>query len=588
MAIAAATIFEVASTGSDNNAGSDTNAGGFNPTNANFPTDLTTTANTGNTASPVVSSATYSFQAGDVNHWVFVQGSGSWTLPNVVVSGITITPTGLWAKISSVAAGAATLDAAIGHVVCYATGGAFAVSSVVGISTQGTPTAGKFGVDYSQGGTTPCQITDAVTTGASTTITSASNKFHKAMVGNLCYITGGTGAITAAVYEIVSDTGVGTIVVDRSAGLSTGTGATLNVGGCLASPGMSGSWHVAGNHIFIKNATYTTTTASSNVSGGVVTLTVTAAAANATNVFGYNSFRTDGPKTTSRPTFKAGVASSTLFTVPSATRINYLILDGNSQTTTKAISFTGVSGGAFYVSAKGCTAGAFVGTNVGNTFFCDATTTSTTAAFSGLEQMDFCVAWSNTITGFSLGTSSTRANYCLSVNNSGASSDGFTFTAAQAVQAFTNCTTYNNGRDGFRLLSQTLSTPVCINCLSVSNAGKGFGNNNTTSDNQLYVACFAYNNGTDFESTITQDSKFGCQVLTGTPFTNAAGNDFSLNNTAGAGAVVRAASFIGAFPGISTTTYLDGGAVQHQDTPVTAVQVSNVSVLDGPTRVMGY
>jgi hypothetical protein len=63
----------------------------------------------------------------------------------------------------------------------------------------------------------------------------------------------------------------------------------------------------------------------------------------------------------------------------------------------------------------------------------------------------------------------------------------------------------------------------------------------------------------------------GAGVVTGTvslsadPCTNAAGGDFSLNNTASAGVACRAAGIPGAFPGGNTTGYLDIGAVQHQD-----------------------
>jgi hypothetical protein len=57
----------------------------------------------------------------------------------------------------------------------------------------------------------------------------------------------------------------------------------------------------------------------------------------------------------------------------------------------------------------------------------------------------------------------------------------------------------------------------------------------------------------------------GDVTLTADPFTNAAGGDFSLNATAGGGAACREAGFPGAFPGGTTTGYLDIGAVQHQD-----------------------
>jgi hypothetical protein len=52
--------------------------------------------------------------------------------------------------------------------------------------------------------------------------------------------------------------------------------------------------------------------------------------------------------------------------------------------------------------------------------------------------------------------------------------------------------------------------------------------------------------------------------LTADPFTNAAGGDFSLNNTAGGGALLRATGYPGVFPGGTTTGYLDIGAAQHQ------------------------
>ncbi len=53
-------------------------------------------------------------------------------------------------------------------------------------------------------------------------------------------------------------------------------------------------------------------------------------------------------------------------------------------------------------------------------------------------------------------------------------------------------------------------------------------------------------------------------TLTGDPFTNAASSDFSLNNTAGAGAACRAV-YPGASKDGTNTSYRDLGALQHQD-----------------------
>jgi hypothetical protein len=50
----------------------------------------------------------------------------------------------------------------------------------------------------------------------------------------------------------------------------------------------------------------------------------------------------------------------------------------------------------------------------------------------------------------------------------------------------------------------------------------------------------------------------------GSVFTNAAGGDFSLNNTTNQGALLRDVGFPGAFLNGTTTGYLDIGAAQHQ------------------------
>jgi hypothetical protein len=54
-------------------------------------------------------------------------------------------------------------------------------------------------------------------------------------------------------------------------------------------------------------------------------------------------------------------------------------------------------------------------------------------------------------------------------------------------------------------------------------------------------------------------------ALSGDPFTNSAGGDFTLNNTTGAGAACRAVGFPGAMPGVSQVGYMDFGIFQHQD-----------------------
>lgn len=550
MAISANTIWEVASTGTDGNAGADTNGGGFNPTNANMPTDLTTDANTANTASPVVSSVTYSFVAGDVNQWLFIKSGTNW-IPG-------------WYKITAVSSNKATLSAAIGAAILYATGGPYSVSTATGCATVGTPTAGTFAIDYSQSGTAKAAITNAVTAGT-TTITSVSNPFHKAMVGNMIYVTGGTGAIAAAWYEIVSDTGVGTIVVDRSTGLTAGTGATLNVGGCLSSPGQASSNSVGGSRIYLKNATYSITSASSNVTGGCMTLPSAAGGASSGGIFGYASLRTDAPTGSTRPLIQAsGISTFTLIILTNQVSLNNIIVDGASLTSSKGIGSSGSSGGfhAYRVTVKNCNNGGF------HTVYaheCDATGCATIGAFRNCPIADNCVAWSNTFTGFEAftGVSSHWIN-CLSVNNTGASSHGFDgLTSGGNNTVALNCTAFGNGGAGFLCTARTAEAWF-ENCISYGNTGNGFDTNASTGMCWM-INCAAGNNAVNVNTNIGLASQIGTITLTATPFTSSGGADFSLNNTSGGGAACRAHGITGALPGISTTAYIDLGAVQHAD-----------------------
>src|SRR5262249_43334312 len=107
---------------------------------------------------------------------------------------------------------------------------------------------GASGTDWSQQNAAQYSVTDAVTNGT-TTITSATANFGTDVVGNVLYIQGGTGSITAGWYEITSRTNTTTIVVDRSTGLTTGTGATLNIGGALKTLGQAMTNWVASNTI---------------------------------------------------------------------------------------------------------------------------------------------------------------------------------------------------------------------------------------------------------------------------------------------------------------------------------------------------
>lgn len=322
MALSAGTVYEVRSTATSGNV----NGGGFNPANPNGLTNLTTTAGTGNTSSPVVSSASYNFVAGDVNAWLYIQGGTNWT-PG-------------WYQIASVATNKATLSAGVGQAILVSNG-RFVTNTVTGCATTGTPTGGIFMVDYSQQNAAQAAFTSLKCTSASTTLTDnlSGNKFTKVMVGNLVHITAGTN-FTPGWYEIISWTNANNVVLDSSPAQSgvNATSGTGKVGGAISLgatgsgigdqsfSALSPSTQSAQTNVFIKgNATYSP----AEGIGGFA------------NWEGYSSIRGDRPTGSARPTinspgsatFEAGPIRNLIITGLglSGSIVNTLVLVNSNQ-----------------------------------------------------------------------------------------------------------------------------------------------------------------------------------------------------------------------------------------------------------------
>ena len=290
MALSHFNIFEINSGATASNV----NGGGFNPGNANMMTDLAATSATGNT--PSVTSATYTFVAGDVGHYVYIKSGTDWT-PG-------------WYPIASVTGGAATLSAAVGQAEQEITTQRIGANTVAGCATVASPTGGTFTIDYSRSTASPFASTDLVIA-TTTTLTSAANPFTLAMVGNLIHITAGTG-FTVGWYEIVSVTGI-TATVDSVCGTLASTGGTGKVGGAISLGGANDDAvfelgvalaNTGASRYYIKGgATYTL--------GGTVTIAADGAVSWLFRCMGYSSIRGDSPTGTSRPTIACG---ATVFT----------------------------------------------------------------------------------------------------------------------------------------------------------------------------------------------------------------------------------------------------------------------------------
>lgn len=544
MALSAGNILEVRTTGSDT-----TCAGGFNPGNANMATDGAATVATG--SSPVFTSASYNFVAGDVGAWLFIKSGTNWT-PG-------------WYQIASVASNAATLAAGIGSAVLYL--GATNLNTAAGCSTTASPTGATWTVDYSQQNSAQIAYTDMVIGATTTQYTSVANVVGKNIVGNLIKVTSGTG-FTVQTVEVVSTSTI-TATCDKSLGTTASTGGNGSLGGALASPGAAAPLVVTGNTVHLKGSTHTVTSASTNVSGGCVSVTVLC------TWQGYGSIRGDG----TRPTIIAGTIST--FTLFANTGVGSIlrdvIIDGAVKT-----SGRGVSGFSLHnVKAQNCTNTGIFGPNSVVTTNCEVTgcTTVAPALYSQGGLVVGCYVHDNTVTG----VWATNSIDLISVNNTGGSSrgvdDGFTINAGSHI----NLTTYGNGSDGFRQQNNG-TVSVLINLLCYGNGGYGINGNAQT---VLVKNAALGGNTSGTTNGLTPANVIGTITLTSDPFTNKAAGDYSLNTTAGGGAACRAAGFPGVFPGGTTTGYADIGAVQHQDSGGGTVYTRQGVIQPGTYRMVG-
>lgn len=386
-------------------------------------------------------------------------------------------------------------------------------------------------------------------------------------VGNVVKMTAGTN-ITAGYYEITAITST-TWTVTGVGNLTTAGGAGSAIvgkmGGAADHPGtiMASTGAVANNIIFWKyNATAYLCGSSANVSGGKMN----PSQANLI-IQGYNTTRSLDNTDTLKPIFNANAASLTMF-AGNATG-QYL----------KNVSFTNSGANATLVGIS------LVGTSVCERCSCDSIASSFTSAGSSVRFID--CASTNSTGGIQFDETTTNPShllrcYCgpvasgtavainLKNNNSLAEhcivsgGGGIGIDMATGVQAVArHCTVYNCANFGIRLSNDNLAEL----CISYGNGSSGtvYGfSRNTGSSAEIRIKNCA--GGGNFSGNLDPAlwnnglTVVNFQALSGNPFTNAAGGDFSLNNTVGAGASCRGIAVT--LPGISTTSNPDIGAVQ--------------------------
>ncbi len=562
MAFSAGCIFEGQSTGL---AGG---GGGFNPTSANFATDLTTDANTGNTSAPIVSSASYNFVAGDASHWLFVQGGTNWT-PG-------------WYPIVSVASNKATIDGTAGHAVLYGTSSTGVgyqrpngLSTLTGVATVATPTGGVWSVDYSQHTAAGLSYTDMVIDGTTNTIfTSAAKPVAKNLVGNIINVTSGIG-FTVQRVEVISTSGT-QATVDKSLGTLSSTGGNGTMGGSISSLAtLFGLAFVAGNKIYVKaTATYTITT----------TITVTAstkgdATGGKISAEGYTTYRgqRDG-----RPIITTATNSIALFTINDNDFWEFIHLKGTSTAATKAVMFNTVTspstpfffhdivcdGPLAFLGGSQWSAIALNGCEITNAT--SAVSAIANAAGSGALSVTVqaCDIHDNSCDGFRPGNTG-NSTYIFEDNIFDTNTVAINFNVtSNNITAHISGNTFVDNTDGIKFSSNS-STPILglVNNVFWNNSGEGINNDD---DQATMDANMRINRNNAFDGVTgtkyTQISGGRGEItLTADPFVDKAGRNFAPNTAAGGGALLRAVRYAVDAVITASVDYGDVGAVQHQD-----------------------
>lgn len=435
---------------------------------------------------------------------------------------------------------------------------------------------GASGTDYSQQNAansagSNISTTDAVAVGT-TTITSVTAAFTSAIVGNIIYLAGGTGSITAQWRQVTGFTNATTITIDSS--IAASTGMTMNIGGALATPAKAISlMTVAGMITYIKAATYA-------IGTNIVFPTV-GGSGGCSYIIGYTTTRGDNGQATLQYT--------TTGTMISFTTISYsycwqnIIFDGNSKTASKFYtgsgydifwncSFKNMSGTSALIGGNDFL-GIYNSEITGLTQTTNGGCTVTTTGNGGVV-IDSTYIHGNTSTtaGAVIGPGTgTYANFTLTGNVFYSTTTGNHVVIDTVCGGLIRNNVFDSAaRAGIYYFNSGPAFPSIFNNIFTNNGTYGINASNASlSASGTQATPFIhhnayYNNTTAAYTGIVAGT--GDVTLTGNPYVSV-GSNFALNNTTGQGAACRAAGSPGLLPlnGNVGTGYLDIGPLQHQD-----------------------
>jgi hypothetical protein len=425
--------------------------------------------------------------------------------------------------------------------------------------------AGATGVDYSQQDAPQKSGTDLEIDGTDAAKVKPVGAGVAANdVGNVIQIPSGVPSFTAGFYEILSQDGTWW-TLDRAAGTLAASGGTYAMGGRLATLGKCGGAHAASNTIWWKGAQVATST-TSNVSNGRVTLTAGASVTAPTTLRSYQT--THGDETGTRGSFEWGVnaANNYLVSVPGNCVVANCVLDGKRAgfTQVRGLNATAAPATLYNIKFTGYNAGAVVVASnvIGIAIGIEATDCVTSAVFTlstNIWTFAGCYIHDNTVAAIAASTGALYVDKCLFDTNTAA------ITGSPARVHISDTITYVSGE--IQLPTGCYGALINVHCEGSSGRGINLAG---ACPGLFLLHCSGYNNTSGHYQTANIPARNVVSFLSpsASVFADGANGDFQLNNTASAGADLRATAWPNPYTGLSgVANYRDRGGYQHQDAP---------------------
>lgn len=418
--------------------------------------------------------------------------------------------------------------------------------------------------------TTPIFSYSDLVIGATTTqATSVARAFTSTDVGNVLNVTSGTGFTVQRVQ--ISSVSAGVATFDKSLGTAASTGGSGVLGGCLATTAKAaGIGLVAGNDIYIKAGTYSQT----------ITITLSGISGSFGFPISFIGYQTTHGDNGTKPLLTTATNNIPNFSVANAGNIIWRNISFSNTAATRAAGILGVTtSGAGYWSFIDCvfdghTSSVDCSTNGrGPSNMYAYRSTFKNASVNGIGDVlmqpiiDKCTFYNITGIGYRGNPSSSGAYLYISGSIFAKCGTAISDVGTNRPVNFSiiNCTFVDCTSSGILSTENTapfgvaliLTGNIFYNCVT----GVNFAAN---IDRQVITNAYnAYGGNTT--NRINLSAGLNDFVLTADPFTNRSTPDYSLNNTAGGGALIRAANYPGVL-NIGGTGYSDVGALQHQDT----------------------